>query len=248
MKPLKIGDLAKQTGLTVRALRHYDEIGLLSPSLRTLSDHRLYSEKDVQKLQEIMLLQLMGFSLAEIKICLEKKEFPFQDMAKAHLQRIQIAMQSQQALCNRIEAIIEALNHQPAESIDYAIECIKAIVMYEKYYTPAQIETLKKRQNALSKEEMENYQAEWEAVFKEFAEVFNAGFPVTHKDAVALGKRANALILAFTGGDPEMEKSLQNMYATEGGHNVLSGHGMNISAELFQFIAKAMGEAKKSNH
>jgi MerR family transcriptional regulator, thiopeptide resistance regulator len=43
---LKVGDLAKQTGVSVRTLHYYDEIGLLSPSHRTEAGYRLYSEKD----------------------------------------------------------------------------------------------------------------------------------------------------------------------------------------------------------
>jgi len=244
MKPLKIGELAKKTGLTVRALHHYDEIGLLTPSYRTEAGHRLYNEKDIQKLQEIMLLQLIGFSLAEIKICLEKKDFPFQDVVKAHLQHLHITIQSQKVLYNRVAAIIDAFDHQQVLSTDNAIETIKAIVMYEKYYTPEQIETLRKRQSEMSKEEFAKGQVAWETLFKEFDTAFQAGKMVTHPEVIKLGQRANALIQEFTGGDPAMEKSLQNMYATEGGHNVLAHHGVKISAEFFQFVAQAMGEAK----
>jgi DNA-binding transcriptional MerR regulator len=244
-QPLKIGELAKKTGLTVRALHHYDEIGLLSPSYRTTSGHRLYQKEDLQKLQEIMLLQLMGLSLAEIKICLEKKDFPFKEMATSHLHRLQITLQSQKALCNRIESIIEALDHQQTLSLDNALETIKAIVMYEKYYTPEQLEDLKKRQSALSKEEFTKGQVAWETLFAEFEQAFQAGKYLNDASVIAMGQKANTLIQEFTGGDPEMEKSLQKMYDTEGGHNVLSQHGVQVSAELFQFIANAMGAAKK---
>ena len=44
---MKIGELAKQTGLSIRTLHYYDEIGLLSPSHRTDADHRLYSDQDI---------------------------------------------------------------------------------------------------------------------------------------------------------------------------------------------------------
>jgi DNA-binding transcriptional MerR regulator len=47
---LKIGELAKQTGLSVRTLHYYDEIGLLVPSHRTEADHRLYSDADIMRL------------------------------------------------------------------------------------------------------------------------------------------------------------------------------------------------------
>jgi DNA-binding transcriptional MerR regulator len=51
--PWKVGELAKRTGVSVRALHHYDEIGLLSPSHRSEAGYRLYTEIDVARLQQI---------------------------------------------------------------------------------------------------------------------------------------------------------------------------------------------------
>ena len=56
----KVGDLARITGLTVRALHHYDHIGLLSPSLRTAAGHRLYTAADVARLYRVCLLRRLG--------------------------------------------------------------------------------------------------------------------------------------------------------------------------------------------
>src|SRR6476646_6711292 len=63
--PWKVGELAKRTGVSVRALHHYDEIGLLSASLRSESGYRLYTEADVIRLQQIRSLRSLGFSLDE---------------------------------------------------------------------------------------------------------------------------------------------------------------------------------------
>ncbi|MDQ3549743.1 MAG: MerR family transcriptional regulator, partial [Chloroflexota bacterium] len=64
---MKVGELARRTGMTVRALHHYDEIGLLSPSERTASGHRLYSAAEVERLQQIASLRQIGFPLEEIR-------------------------------------------------------------------------------------------------------------------------------------------------------------------------------------
>src|SRR3989304_3948597 len=65
---LQIGEVAERTGLTQRTLRFYEEKGLLKPPTRMEGGFRLYSEADVQRLQQIKRLQqLLGFSLAEIK-------------------------------------------------------------------------------------------------------------------------------------------------------------------------------------
>jgi MerR family transcriptional regulator, thiopeptide resistance regulator len=57
----KVGELARVTGLTVRALHYYDEIGLLMPSGRTPAGHRSYDRADVARLYRISLLRRLGF-------------------------------------------------------------------------------------------------------------------------------------------------------------------------------------------
>ena len=61
---LKVGELARRTGLTVRTLHHWDELGLLQPGDRTDSGHRLYGEEQVVRLQHIVTLRTLGFAVA----------------------------------------------------------------------------------------------------------------------------------------------------------------------------------------
>ncbi len=82
---LKVGELAKRTGLTVRTLHHYDEIGLLSPSRRTSSRHRLYEAPEIARLQQIRSLQQLGFSLDEIGGMLGQSEFSPRLVIDMHL-------------------------------------------------------------------------------------------------------------------------------------------------------------------
>jgi MerR family transcriptional regulator, thiopeptide resistance regulator len=67
----KIGELAAATGLTVRTLHHYDDIGLLVASARSGGGHRLYSAEDVERLYRICLLRRLGLSLAEVRDALD---------------------------------------------------------------------------------------------------------------------------------------------------------------------------------
>jgi DNA-binding transcriptional MerR regulator len=64
---LFVKELSTITGVTVQTLHHYDRINLLKPSLRALNGYRIYSEKDLLKLQQIMALKFFGFKLSEIK-------------------------------------------------------------------------------------------------------------------------------------------------------------------------------------
>lgn len=64
---LRVGDLARQTGKTVRALHLYEELGLLEPAHRSKGGYRLYYADSVLRVSWITKLQDMGFSLSEIK-------------------------------------------------------------------------------------------------------------------------------------------------------------------------------------
>jgi MerR family copper efflux transcriptional regulator len=71
---LKVGELAKKTGKTVRAIHLYEELGLLSPAVRSKGGFRLYSGRATKRIEWIQKLQDMGFSLTEIKAFLRDWE------------------------------------------------------------------------------------------------------------------------------------------------------------------------------
>jgi len=64
---MQIGEVAEQTGLSLRTLRYYEEVGLVTPSSRTPGGFRLYSETDVARLRLIQRMKPLNFSLDEMK-------------------------------------------------------------------------------------------------------------------------------------------------------------------------------------
>jgi DNA-binding transcriptional MerR regulator len=71
LTPLTVGQVAEQYGVTVRTLHHYDEIGLLAPGERTSAGYRLYSDKDIARLQHVVVYRRLGFALEEIALLLD---------------------------------------------------------------------------------------------------------------------------------------------------------------------------------
>jgi MerR family Zn(II)-responsive transcriptional regulator of zntA len=67
---MKIGELAKQSGLTAHTLRFYEKRGLISPSTRSQSNYRLYSQQDLSTAKFIKRSRTMGFSLEEVEVFL----------------------------------------------------------------------------------------------------------------------------------------------------------------------------------
>nr|WP_144924902.1 MerR family transcriptional regulator [Paenibacillus bovis] len=83
-----IGKLSKNTGVTVRTLDYYDEIGLVKPSSKTSGGHRLYDEDDVMRLERVLALKYMGFSLEQIKDILEKSTSTWQQAIEQQLEMV----------------------------------------------------------------------------------------------------------------------------------------------------------------
>lgn len=70
---ITIHKLSKTTGISVRTLRYYEEIGLLFPSAKTVGGHRLYGEEELKELQQIVFLKTLEFQLKEIQSHLSDK-------------------------------------------------------------------------------------------------------------------------------------------------------------------------------
>jgi DNA-binding transcriptional MerR regulator len=67
-----VGELSRLTGVTVRALHHYDEIGLVQPSQRSAAGYRLYDDRDVLRLQQVLVFRELGVALDEIAAAIDQ--------------------------------------------------------------------------------------------------------------------------------------------------------------------------------
>jgi DNA-binding transcriptional MerR regulator len=99
---LKIGEVARRTGLSVRTLRHYDELGLLVPSERTYGDHRLYSSDDFRRLLAVQHLKSLGLSLAEVKAALDNPGFDAAEALAGHITTVEHRLAAEQELLGRL--------------------------------------------------------------------------------------------------------------------------------------------------
>ena len=100
-----VKELSKLTKVSVRTLHHYDRIGLLKPSIRLENNYRVYSEKDLLTLQQILALKFFGFELARIKTLMQE-EINILDHFRAQQQFLEQQVKSLQAASKTIEAIL----------------------------------------------------------------------------------------------------------------------------------------------
>lgn len=241
---LKVGALARQTGVSVRTLHYYEEVGLLSPSHRTHAGYRLYADRDVARLQQIKSLQQLGFSLQEIGGCLERPEFSPARVIELHLARLEEQMELQRRLRHRLRAIAERLRRARKVSVEEFIQAIKEVSMLEKYYTPEQMEQLKQRQSVVGEKRIRQVETEWKQLFEGFRAQMEKGADPAAEPVQALARKAKSLIQEFTGGDPGIARSLKKMYQQEGGPNVLARHGYQLDPGVWDYMSRAMAAAK----
>src|ERR1043165_7232465 len=102
---MKVGEAAKRTGVSVRALHYYDEIGLLQPSRFTESRHRLYGASELVRLQQIKSLRQLGFSLDEMRACLDTSDFSPRRVLELHVARLREQISQQSRLVSLLEML-----------------------------------------------------------------------------------------------------------------------------------------------
>jgi len=80
----KIKEVADMAGISVRMLHHYDKIGLLKPESVSAAGYRLYSDENLDRLQQILFFKELNFTLQEIKIILDSPNFDKKEALKVH--------------------------------------------------------------------------------------------------------------------------------------------------------------------
>jgi DNA-binding transcriptional MerR regulator len=237
---LKVGQLARRTGLTVRTLHHYDEIGLLKPSLHTEAGHRLYTAGDVARLQQVLSLRQLGFALEEVRDCLDRAGFSPLEVIRLHVARLHEQIRLQRVLCDRLEAIAAHFGEAGEVSADAFLQTIEVMNMIEKYYTPEQLAQLEARRNEVGDERIQQVQQEWQTLHSDVKAAMDAEIDPADPRAQDLARRWFGLVSEFTGGDPGIFNSLRNMYQNEA--NVA---GMDVKAmqPMMHYIQKAAAAA-----
>lgn len=81
---MKVKEVADLVGISVRTLHHYDEIGLLTPEQTTESGYRIYSENDLERLQQILFFKELDFSLKKIKEIIDSPSFNQAEALEMH--------------------------------------------------------------------------------------------------------------------------------------------------------------------
>ncbi|WP_433212656.1 MerR family transcriptional regulator [Dactylosporangium sp. CS-047395] len=106
---MRVGELARATGLTVRTLHYYDEIGLLSPGQRSSGGHRLYNGEDIQRLYRICLLRRLGVPLEQIARALDDPAWSLGAAVHRHLDEVDRQVAAAHRLRSGLQGMVDTL-------------------------------------------------------------------------------------------------------------------------------------------
>jgi DNA-binding transcriptional MerR regulator len=241
---VQVGELARRTGLTVRTLHHYDEIGLLRPWQHSGAGYRLYTAYDISRLQQIVSLRQLGLSLEEIRDCLDRPGFSPLEVIDLHLGRLREQIESQQRLCRRFEAIAARLRAAGEVSADDFLRAIEETVMIENYFTPEQLERIRDRRAEVGEGVLKQKQAEWAEVIAEARAELERGTDPADPRVQALAVRWQRLVEFTTGGDPEMGRAIKKHWEEQGDSLVAQYGAEYDSRPVWGYMDKAAAATK----
>lgn len=256
------GQFAQKACVSIRTLRYYDKVGLLSPTQYTEAGYRLYSDGDFSRLQQILALKFLGFSLDDIKHCLKTGPTGLQESLA-----LQKAMMREQRI--RLDAVIQAIdetekllqvNKQNWEAI---IDVIQVLQMtqnddwHKKYFSDEQLQTMQQlREDAYTAEDKEKLAARgtnwteadqqvanqrWGLLFARAKRLVAEGQDPASPESQELAKDWLGLVQEFTQGDPGITAGLGKFYK---GYNALPAEqrpfSMPLSQEEWAFSQEAV--------
>jgi DNA-binding transcriptional MerR regulator len=242
-------EFAALTGVTVRTLHHYDRLGLLKPSRYTRAGYRLYAERDFARLEQIVTLKFIGFSLKEIKGILSRDRF---DLATALRRQREAITEKRKRLDLAIRAIQRAeyvVGVNQDAGWELFAKIIEVINMQsdmnwsKKYYSNEAQKEIEHRAATIPQEVIEQAQRDWAILIGEVDVAVKAGEDPSSAKSQALATRWSKLMEGFTGGNAEIQAGLNKMYADR--DNWPASMPKPFSDEVQQFIVEAMKHRKK---
>jgi DNA-binding transcriptional MerR regulator len=233
---IKIGDLAKRTGVSVRTLHYYDEIGLLRPRLVTASKHRVYGSAELVRLQQIKSLRQLGFSLDEVRACLDAPEFSPSRVLDLHVKRLRDRIAQEQRLVGLLETLAAGYRTSSMKSADDFINIIEEITMIERSFTPEELAEIKERGERLGPEHIKAVEAEWPTLIARVRREMLEGTDPTSDRMRPLATRWRELVREFTGGNPTIERKVRAMYIEEPKRAQQNG----LDPAMFEYVGKAI--------
>lgn len=238
---MTVGEVAKKMGVTVRTMQYYDKEGMLSPSSESEGGRRLYTDKDVVKLHQILSMKYLGFSLDDIKNRLIPLDTPADvaDALSEHAATIREKMDTLSEALKAIEALkAEVLQMQSVNFKKYA-DIIVNLQMKNGFYWLIKHFDDKTLDNIRSRFDKDSGSAMMETFERLYAKAIRLqkdGVAPDSEEGQQFAKAFWDMVMEFTEGDKSMLSKLIEIESVNGPDN----ESQQIKAIANAFIEPAL--------
>ncbi|KWD09838.1 MerR family transcriptional regulator [Burkholderia ubonensis] len=231
---LKVGELAKRSGLTVRTLHHYHAIGLLTPSARADNGYRLYDRDDIARLHQIQALRRFGLSLAEIGDYLNQPGAPLVDLVAKQITLLDRQIEQSAQLRERLVRLHAQLAEGTEPELADWLTTLELMTVYDKYFSEEELARMPMYRKSQTGD------AEWITLVADVRALYDAGVPPEDERVRALADRWMTLLVRDTNNDPRLLAKLNLMHEREPSLQAQIG----ISTALRDYVLRAVAETK----
>lgn len=237
----KVGELAQATGLTVRTLHYWDEVGLVSPQ-RTASGHRVYTAAEVARLYQVMALRQMGLGLDEVAALFAGEAPPLRVTLRRHLEAVRRELRQREDLRERLSRVLDVLEHKDADvGVNLLLEVIETMTMFDDQLTSDQRAWFAQRREAVGAERWQQALAAWPQLITQVRAAMDAGADPGIPQVRQLVRQWDELAGLFLGDDPDLKiatgKAWQAMWAGQG--DQLRQSPRVATPEMWDYIQRA---------
>jgi MerR family transcriptional regulator, thiopeptide resistance regulator len=234
VKEWRVGELAAATGLTVRTLRYFDEIGLLRPCARSPAGHRLYTPADVRRLHRVLTLRHLGTPLAEIAAALDGG-IELADLLTRQLADVDVAIAARTALRERIADVLRALHAGDQPTVEQLIDAMEAL-MSDPRMSPEERASLRARHGEHG-EVMQRWRHRGAELDEHARGLSGAGVDPAADAAQELGRQWAALMAEMSGGDRGLLSSIYARLDRKGAEQATGGA---VSTETWSYLKRVL--------
>lgn len=228
---LKIGQLAKQTGLTVRTLHHYDAIGLLRPSGRADNGYRLYNRADIARLHQVQALRRLGLSLEEAGALLAGEQADIGAIVAQQIAQLNSQIENATLLRDRLQRLQEDFVAAAEPDLQEWLATLELMAIFDKHLTP--------EENARWRTHAQVNRAEegraWKELTGHIHELIRNKVPPDSPQAQDSARRWMALVDPHLKRSPQLMLKMDSLYRDQPDLQAAAG----MDHLLFAYIGEA---------
>ncbi|MFO1330633.1 MAG: MerR family transcriptional regulator [Rubrivivax sp.] len=201
---LKVGELARRTGLTVRTLHHYDQIGLLRPSGRSEGGYRLYAPADVARLHGIQALRRIGLPLDEIGAVLDADGTDLRAMVERQLRALDHEIAQATRLRERLTLLQAKYDAGDRPALTDWLDTLRLMTACDQYFSPAEVRLIFGNWHRI--------EGPWRQLMAELRALMDAGVPAQDARVQPLAHRWGQLMHLWMDGNFDLMQRWGRLY------------------------------------